>query len=80
MIAVMCMIPVLLMGCGVSQDSKENKESQSISDEGTDNNATASTENLPIATIEVDGFGILKVYYQWQDLKILIVQEVSSLS
>jgi peptidyl-prolyl cis-trans isomerase B (cyclophilin B) len=60
MIAVMCMIPVLLIGCGVSQDSKENKESQSISDEGTDNNATASTENLPIATIEVDGFGTIK--------------------
>ena len=57
-VAVMFVIPTLLMGCGISSNTTENNTSQSIENE--ENNVTESTENLPIATIEVDGFGTIE--------------------
>ena len=56
--AVMCVIPALLIGCGNSSNTTENNSSKSIVNE--DNNLTESTENLPIATIEVEGFGTIE--------------------
>lgn len=58
--ALMCIIPVLLIGCGNSSSNTENSESKSMSNESSDNNVTESTENLPVATIEVEGFGTIE--------------------
>ena len=58
-IAIMLMIPALLIGCGNSSVSNDSN-SKSITDESTEDNSTESTENLPIATIEVEGYGIIK--------------------
>lgn len=58
-IAIMFMIPALLIGCGNSSVSNDSN-SKSITDESTEDNSTESTENLPIATIEVEGYGIIK--------------------
>lgn len=59
-LVLMCMIPALLIGCGNSAGNKESSQSKSVSDENSDNNATESTENLPIATIEVESFGTIQ--------------------
>ena len=58
-IAIMLMIPALLIGCGNSSVSNDSN-SKSITDESTEDNSIESTENLPIATIEVEGYGIIK--------------------
>ena len=58
--AVMCVIPALLIGCGNSSNTTENNSSQSIANENENNNLAESTENLPIATIEVEGFGTIQ--------------------
>ncbi len=58
-IAIMLMIPALLIGCGNSSVSNDSR-SKSITDESTEDNSTESTENLPIATIEVEGYGTIK--------------------
>ena len=57
-VAVMFVIPALLIGCGNSSTTTENNSSKSIENE--ENNLTESTENLPVATIEVEGFGIIQ--------------------
>ena len=59
MLAVMFVIPTLLMGCGnVSGTAEKNNSSQSISDEN--NSTPESSEDLPVATIEVEGFGTIE--------------------
>lgn len=59
-ISSICVIPLLLIGCSNFYKSIGSQENQSISNESDENNATESTENLPIATIEVDGFGTIQ--------------------
>lgn len=59
MLAVMFVIPTLLMGCGnVSGTAEKNNSSQSIADEN--NSTPESSEDLPVATIEVEGFGTIE--------------------
>lgn len=60
MAAVMFIIPALFIGCGNSSNNTGNSESKPIADENADNKATESTENLPIATIEVENFGTIQ--------------------
>lgn len=59
-ITVMFVIPVLLIGCGNSSNTTENSKSKSISNENEENNITESTENLPLATIDIEGFGTIQ--------------------
>ena len=59
-IAIMLMIPALLIGCGNSSVSNDSN-SKSITDESTEDNSTESIENLPIATLEIEGYGTIKV-------------------
>ncbi|WP_294372410.1 peptidylprolyl isomerase [uncultured Clostridium sp.] len=56
---ILCIIPITLIGCGNQQNkSQENKESTEMSDKNKD--LTESSENLPVATIEVEGYGTIK--------------------
>ncbi|WP_294153936.1 peptidylprolyl isomerase [uncultured Clostridium sp.] len=57
MIAVMFVIPVLLMGCGNTSGSSNSENKSSQSDTAA---IPESTGDLPIATIEVEGFGTIQ--------------------
>lgn len=57
-VAVMCVIPALLIGCGNPSNTAENNSNQSVANEN--DNLAESTENLPVATIEVEGFGTIQ--------------------
>ena len=56
MLAVMCIFPTILMGCGNSTKSV-NDGKEAVSESVKDSN---ETKNLPIATIEVENYGTIE--------------------
>lgn len=57
-LAVMCIFPVVLMGCGNSSVNTGNEKSSSVDE--VSEKSDEETKNLPIATIEVDNYGKIK--------------------
>ena len=62
MLTVTLMTSLILVGCGKTDtNNKQVEDTQSpISSESSDTKSTESNENLPIATITVDGYGVIE--------------------
>lgn len=58
-LTVTLMSSLLLVGCGNSKTNNES-EKPSTKNESTDTQSNESNENLPIATITIDGYGVVE--------------------
>lgn len=57
-LAVMCIFPTILMGCGNSSGNTAIEEKTTVSESA--DNTNDETKDLPIATIEVENFGTIE--------------------
>lgn len=59
-LVVTLMSSLVLVGCGNSKTNNNQSEQPSATNESADTKSTESNENLPIATIAVDGYGVIE--------------------
>lgn len=59
-LVVTLMSSLVLVGCGNSKTNNDQSEQPSTTNESSDKESSKSNENLPIATITVDGYGVIE--------------------
>lgn len=59
-LVVTLMSSLVLVGCGNSKTNNNQSEQPSTTNESSDKESSKSNENLPIATITVDGYGVIE--------------------
>lgn len=51
---------LVLVGCGNTKSNNKEVEEPTTKSESSDTNSTKQSENLPVATITVDGYGVIE--------------------